>query len=552
MWKDRASRSKVEAAADEQAPEEVVDEEPAEEMRLFDSTKHDLIIDFKSVAEIPFDSHTEGVKALRGIVFDKGTCCVNPEDISKLLVVGEWQQESALSLVHFAKSTARDPELLLYFVDYGYCNSEVGGITVETLPLPLCLKKNTYQSDTRLTPITDVAGFETINHGTAPWSTSLKATLKQFVFFKQFEVFSDKGLEVHLKAELSDILEILMQHARDALNEEVAAIIRQDKSAGEKQKAMFTARLEALYKAMIQGPLQGFDKALTDRITTAKKGKRGLDNAPAWLSTPTSRKLQRGEYEMGSEIKPKKLRRGALFIADQSAAEEKKQSPPKQPTPEKQSKEKETGESLPREIVDISEEEFDHSSDNEEKAPEQLQKRAPKKTEQFSPVQTSKQRKKEPRMKPKNKETAGDEKRGLINPRNGLPYIKGPYNSGGPGSRGGGGPYPVVKKEPTGASAQVVEELENLKETSARQASEIVDLQRQLMEARSAQATAESALKYAEQSNQKAMDGAFAQGKLEVMGEATKQFQLGLQAGASLAGNNSFAFPQMAGMPGSS
>ena len=72
------------------------------------------------------------------------------------------------------------------------------------------------------------------------------------------------------------------------------------------------------------------------------------------------------------------------------------------------------------------------------------------------------------------------------------------------------------------------------------------------MEARSAQATAESALKYAEQSNQKAMDGAFAQGKLEVMGEATKQFQLGLQAGASLAGNNSFAFPQMAGMPGSS
>ena len=82
------------------------------------------------------------------------------------------------------------------------------------------------------------------------------------------------------------------------------------------------------------------------------------------------------------------------------------------------------------------------------------------------------------------------------------------------------------------------------------QAGEIKDLKHELAEARSAQHAAEAALKYASQANDEALKGAHAQGKLEVMGEATRQFQLGLQAGASLAGNTSFAFPSMPGPSG--
>ena len=82
------------------------------------------------------------------------------------------------------------------------------------------------------------------------------------------------------------------------------------------------------------------------------------------------------------------------------------------------------------------------------------------------------------------------------------------------------------------------------------QAGEIKDLKHELAEAISAQHAAEAALKYASQANDEALKGAHAQGKLEVMGEATRQFQLGLQAGASLAGNTSFSFPAMPGPSG--
>lgn len=150
---------------------------------------------------------------------------------------------------------------------------------------------------------------------------------------------------------------------RDALDDETAAIIRQDKSVGKKQKAMFTARLESMYKAFLSGPLQGFDKTLNDRITAVKKGKRNLENAPAWLSTPSSKRLLRGEYEMGSEMKPKKLRWALFNDSDQRAdqVEAPKKSPPKPPTPQRQKKDKATDESKLGGDSDDSDPEFDHS-----------------------------------------------------------------------------------------------------------------------------------------------------------------------------------------------
>ena len=98
--------------------------------------------------------------------------------------------------------------------------------------------------------------------------------------------------------------------------------------------------------------------------------------------------------------------------------------------------------------------------------------------------------------------------------------------------------------------ARDLDELKNLKEQLAVHAREIQDLKHEIEKARAAQNAAEAALKYASQANDEALKGAHAQGKLEVMGEATRQFQLGLQAGASLAGNTSFAFPSMPGPSG--
>ena len=109
-----ASRASRGSAAVAKADQPEAQPEKNDRLIAFDATKQDLIIDFKSVAEIPFDPQTNGVKVLRSVIYDKGTCCAKPDDASKMIIVGEWRRQFALSLVHFAESTAREPELLLY------------------------------------------------------------------------------------------------------------------------------------------------------------------------------------------------------------------------------------------------------------------------------------------------------------------------------------------------------------------------------------------------------------------------------------------------------
>ena len=179
---------------------------------------------------------------------------------------------------------------------------------------PLYLKKNTYQTSTRLTSIADVVGFEPLLINQAPWSVHLMPTLKNFTFFKHFEVFDYKKMQLYIKSPLEERLEKLMVLARAELNKETAAILRQDKTVGEKQKALFNARLDALYSALQAQPLAGFDKTLDHRITVLKKSQRGLVDAPVWISTPQAKKLMRGEYQLGSELRPQKLQIGRAHV----------------------------------------------------------------------------------------------------------------------------------------------------------------------------------------------------------------------------------------------
>ena len=100
----------------------------------FDPSKETLILDFKAACQLPFNPDNGGVKAFRAIIFQKGFGHHVPDEPAKLLLVGEYRRQYALELVHFDPSTARDPELLLAFVDYGLANSAMSGVSVETLP----------------------------------------------------------------------------------------------------------------------------------------------------------------------------------------------------------------------------------------------------------------------------------------------------------------------------------------------------------------------------------------------------------------------------------
>ena len=110
-----------------------------EDVEPFCFEKQCLIIDFKSLCAsgIPFDPESNGVRALRAIVFKRGMGTFYPDDHSKLVIAGEYFVVSSLTLVHFDTATQREPELLLNFVDFGLLNSAVSGVSVETLALPL-------------------------------------------------------------------------------------------------------------------------------------------------------------------------------------------------------------------------------------------------------------------------------------------------------------------------------------------------------------------------------------------------------------------------------
>lgn len=546
-----ASRASRGSAAVAKADQPEAQPEKNDRLIAFDATKQDLIIDFKSVAEIPFDPQTNGVKVLRSVIYDKGTCCAKPDDASKMIIVGEWRRQFALSLVHFAESTAREPELLLYFVDYGYCKGDLEGVSVETLPLPLYLKKNTYQTSTRLTSIADVVGFEPLLINQAPWSVHLMPTLKNFTFFKHFGVFDYKSMQLYIKSPLEERLEKLMVLTRAELDKETAAILRQDKTVGEKQKALFNARLDALYSALQAQPLAGFDKTLDHRITVLKKSQRGLVDAPVWISTPQAKKLMRGEYQLGSELRPQKLqKRFAEAEEPEPRTAQKAPDAPDKPDGEQEGKAPDKGAADQQKDESDSEEFADVEGQPSIGGKREARERRPAKT--YVPPEPEPKPKKPKQEKSKEKQDEIDAKPSpntlLNNPRTGKPYVKGPYNTGGRGSLKAKEVKLDSKLEKV--HARDLDELKNLKEQLAVRAREIQDLKHEIEKARAAQNAAEAALKYASQANDEALKGAHAQGKLEVMGEATRQFQLGLQAGASLAGNTSFAFPSMPGPSG--
>ena len=167
--------------------EEVPTKDTSKPTIPFDVSTTDLIIDFRAACSLPFDPNTEGVKSLRAIKFGKGRAVHVPNDAGKLYVFGDWCSVQALPKVYFKTSTHRDPELLLNFVDYGFANSEMSGISVETLLLPLLVSKGVYQNMTRLTRLEDVVGFSPINHSKTPWSVNLKPALQKQEMFKSFK-----------------------------------------------------------------------------------------------------------------------------------------------------------------------------------------------------------------------------------------------------------------------------------------------------------------------------------------------------------------------------
>ena len=260
----------------------------------FDAEKSELVLDFRAVSSLPYDYDSDGIKSLRAIMFGKGKGIHVPREPGKIIVCGEWKLLNVLMKVHFVPSTRREPELLLSFVDYGFASASMQGISVETLALPLLVKKGVYQDSKILTGIKDVAGFTTINTAQAPWSITMKPALQKQDFFSKFKIFNPAAIHKWLATQkMVQRIDVMAKRARVDMDEAVKEIRRQDPSQATKTKARFDARLNAVLAAITALPPSAYDVRMQARILQLLED-RDQERDPCWMTSPIARDLRDG------------------------------------------------------------------------------------------------------------------------------------------------------------------------------------------------------------------------------------------------------------------
>ena len=299
-----ARRAAAAAAAIEPAAEESDEESEGEEAEIatgdaaivyfYDFEKNDMVLDVRTMSELPFDPDASGVKAFRAFVFEKGKSMHAPDAPGKYIVAGNWYEQWSLSLVHFKESTKRKPELLLNFVDYGMLSVAMTGLSVESLALPLKLAKNIYNDTPRLTSVKDVAGFSPIDTGMTPWSTNLAACLKKLPLFVAHDVFMPIHLKGWLKkGTLASRINMLELSARKAIALEVEAMRKQDVQIADRAAALYVARLTKTIGSIRALPPQAYD--VDERVIVLEPD---AEVPLPTITTPTRKKILDGSSEL--------------------------------------------------------------------------------------------------------------------------------------------------------------------------------------------------------------------------------------------------------------
>lgn len=256
----------------------------------YDHGKHCLIPDWAGLCHVPFDPEGEGLKTFRALLVPKGKV-LHLEDVrGQYLVDGDWQVVRALQLVHFAPTTARKPEFLLCFMDFSAISNSASGMYVETLQLPLQVKKNVYQSTAKISTIADVVGFSTVPEKQLPWIAHMKPTLSKIEMLNVHGIYNSSTLEEYLGKPLEGRLEIILKQTNAALTSEVSDILKQDARLGERQRAQFQARVDKIREQLVALPLSAYDLELSCRV-------HSLEGVSAGVKTPHRQQVSQGTAE---------------------------------------------------------------------------------------------------------------------------------------------------------------------------------------------------------------------------------------------------------------
>ena len=255
--------------------------------------QHELIIDPKLMCSIPYDANNDGVKSFRAFVVPKGKCVHHPHQPGRYVVFGTMTEAVAPCLVHFAASTLRKPELVLSFVDYGFSSSSLEGISVETLPLPLMIKANTYQKHASVTAMERVAGFSPLPDG-APYSIQLAPTLRVNAPYRLLNIENAAGVSLLMKKPLEDQLQRLETIARTLMDKECSETAKSgDQRGANKARAGQEAHMKFLMSKLQLLPPSAYDVPVDERFLTLEQ-RPDQEEAPAFMTSPLRQQLHDG------------------------------------------------------------------------------------------------------------------------------------------------------------------------------------------------------------------------------------------------------------------
>ena len=495
----------------------------------FDASKQDVVIDFRAACAIPFDPDSDGVKSLRAIAFGKGKGVHAPKEAGKLYVCGEWKLLTSLQKVHFVSSTHRQPELLLAFVDYGFANSTMSGVSVETLALPLLIKNGVYQTATKVTRIEDVSGFSPIPLTSAPWSITLKPALAKKDFFKKNSMYSPADINKWLSSQtMVQRVQTLEKRTRVEMEASIKDMARQDPSQATKIKAVFEAKLKTLMDSIAQLPPSAYDVRMGSRVFELVEG-RDVEKDPLWLTSPVQKCMREGSSKftrtrlVAAALPPPPIREPVepipVDVAGDQAPEAAAQG---------------TG-MADLELSDDDDDDDDGGSELdilEPRLASQRQRKAPKRLDPIAPVG----------QKPAKVAKAKGNTPGVA-PAAGEKNKRGPYK----------------KNVQTAAAILAKAERAALKKElqKADTKAEVASLKLQLKAALEGKRVAEDKLKDQEQMVKLQIDKARAEGEKIGMQNACEEYKKGIAAGAAIASGKPFHFsstgssPRRGGVPSS-
>ena len=484
----------------------------------FDAEKMEMVIDFRAVCSLPYDYDTDGIKSLRAILFGKGKGIHAPKEAGKLFVSGDWKLLHSLATVHFVPSTHRKPELLLSFVDYGFANASMQGISVETLSLPLLVKKGVYQDACILTGIKDVAGFTTINQAQAPWSMTLKPALQRQDFFNKSKIFNTADINKWLASQkMSKRVESLAKRARSEMDEAVKEIRRQDPSQATKTKARFEARLSTVLVAIDALPPSAYDVRMSTRVIQLLED-RDFERDPCWMTSPIQQRLRDGTSDY---VRTRLLRLAApipepveairaVNIEGEPDQQEDQTEGPTAAAPAGASQFSD---------LELSADESDDSELEETRSPSKRVRKAPPRLEPEA-APGAKKGKATPRTAPAKDTTT--------NPKTGAAWKRGPY------------------RKPQQTAAKVLEKAKNaamkkeLKQADTKV--EVASLKIQLKAALEGKKAVEEQLQTNNKLVELEISKARAEGKNEGLRASAEEYKKGVAAGAAIATGKAFRY----------